>query len=304
MKEDPVIGIFCSDLHLSLRPPVVRAGEKDWFRAMERPLLQLRALQESHRDVPIFCAGDIFDRWNSPPELINWALEALPRMMAIPGQHDLPLHNLGAIKKSAFWTLLMANKLIPWKTTFDNINLFCYPWGEEIAPLLPEDRVEGKLNVALVHSYIWRKGWSYPNAPESSHVFSKREVLETYDVVVFGDNHLGFQCKAGDTWIYNCGAFMVRRADRIDYKPRVGLLYKSGKIAPYELDVSEVVVSAPVLDKKEDEDTRFATFLQDLTAMETTTLNFDEVIKQVLANPLIKEAVKTAVLEALDASQS
>ena len=54
---------------------------------MQRSLEQIRDLQKEF-DCPVICAGDIFDKWNSPPELINFAYDNLPEIYAIPGQHD------------------------------------------------------------------------------------------------------------------------------------------------------------------------------------------------------------------------
>ena len=104
-NTENIIAIFAADLHLSLKAPIWRSTEQDWFEAMLRPLVELRTLATLH-NCPIVYAGDIFDKWNSPPELINFAIEHLPKGHAIPGQHDLPLHNYEDIRKSAYWTLV------------------------------------------------------------------------------------------------------------------------------------------------------------------------------------------------------
>src|SRR5688572_18895632 len=102
MQEAP-IAILCADLHLTLRPPLCRA-DKNWMLTQRDYLLQIRKLQEpahlkNHLEatakIPVICAGDIFDRWNPPPELVNFALRFLPNgMICVPGQHDLPNHNI------------------------------------------------------------------------------------------------------------------------------------------------------------------------------------------------------------------
>jgi hypothetical protein len=38
------IAIFCSDIHLSLMPPVYRMNEPDWVAAMQKPLDELNGL--------------------------------------------------------------------------------------------------------------------------------------------------------------------------------------------------------------------------------------------------------------------
>jgi hypothetical protein len=61
-----IVAIVCSDIHLKHKPPLCRWGEDDWYEAMQRPLLQLQHLADKY-DAPILYAGDIFDRWNPPP---------------------------------------------------------------------------------------------------------------------------------------------------------------------------------------------------------------------------------------------
>src|SRR4051812_12555947 len=68
-----VNSLWCSDIHLSHKPPIARSAEPCWYSAMQRQLDELRSVA-LELDVPIFVAGDIFDRWNPPPELINFAI--------------------------------------------------------------------------------------------------------------------------------------------------------------------------------------------------------------------------------------
>jgi len=127
-----VIAILCSDIHLCHTPPVARSAEPDWYVAMERQLDELRAVAEQH-GAPIVCAGDIFDRWNSPPELINFAIQSSPKMHSIPGQHDLPHHRYEDMQRSAYWTLVAAGVLtdlgtVP-KVVSNWLAVHPFPWG-------------------------------------------------------------------------------------------------------------------------------------------------------------------------------
>src|SRR5688500_1062308 len=96
MKAEP-IAILCADLHLTMKQPACR-DDDDWMKTQAGYLSQLKMLQKSETMgpvLPILCAGDIFDKWNAPPELIHFALEHLPDgMICVPGQHDLPNHRM------------------------------------------------------------------------------------------------------------------------------------------------------------------------------------------------------------------
>ena len=101
MKKKPV-ALVCSDIHLCHTRPTSRSAEPDWYEAMARRLHQVDEIA-SYQQVPVLCAGDVFDRWNSPPELINFAIKNMPPMWAVPGQHDLPHHRLDEVHRSGLW---------------------------------------------------------------------------------------------------------------------------------------------------------------------------------------------------------
>jgi len=301
-----VIAICCSDLHLSLKAPVARAGEEDWLEAQRRPLVQLGELAKKH-DAPILCAGDIFDRWNSPPELINWAIENVPYMYAIPGQHDLPLHNRKFIRKSAYWTLHCLgnaktgkgmNHLFPdYPYGINGVCVESFPWAVDI---IPPDNNDGRLHVALVHQYVWIEGRSYPGAPKEAKLSSNKKALKGWDVVIFGDNHKGFLGSVGDTTVFNCGGLQRRKSDEIDYTPWVGLLYDDGTIEPHLLDCSDDIITETVSRRDPKDDVGLQEFLEELTKLQDTGLDFEEAMKRVLEEKKPSPAVRKLILEAME----
>lgn len=297
-----VVAICCSDIHLSLKAPLARSGEPDWLEAQGRPMSQLHDLVDEY-DVPIFCAGDIFDRWNSPPELINWAIVTLPKMYAIPGQHDLPLHNMSHIKKSAYWTLVEAGILEPLSgrkiiSGSKIIAVHAFPWGFPIQP--PEENHPDTITMAVIHRYVWKKGHSYPTAPEENRLGAFRKELKGYDVAIFGDNHKGFLARAGKTTVFNCGGFMRRKSDEIDYKPQVGLLYDDGSIEPHYLDCSADIITETASAKTVEDDMELKDFLEELTRLQDSSLDFEDAMKEALEKKKPKPAVKKLILEAME----
>lgn len=245
--NNPVIALLVADLHLSQTPPIARASEPDWFAAMRRPLEELEDLSDEH-DAPILCAGDVFDRWNPPPELINFAIRYLPPMYAVPGQHDLPAHNYADIQKSAYWTLVEAGKVMnvnvlpyagPFAPERAGLFLFGFPWG---FPPKPIERLGKGLHVALVHEYTFA-GECF-GFPGSGGKF-KPDQYTGFDVVTIGDNHQSWQMEGSQT-IWNCGSFMRRNGDQVNHRPRVGLLRQDGTVTPHYLDISQDVLTAAV----------------------------------------------------------
>lgn len=301
-KPKPV-ALLVADLHLSLRPPLARAREKDWFEAMARPLKELRDLAAT-LDVPILCAGDVFDRWNAPPELINWAIANVPKMKAIPGQHDLPLHNLADLKKSAFWTLMEAGVLEYARGSVgvhyldkEGVAVFGVPFGES----LPKPNKDG-LNIALLHEYHWSNDTNaFKGASTDGYVPNGRTGLfQGYDVVVIGDNHKPWELSVPGRTIYNCGTFMRRHSDDKDY-PSVGVLYDDCSVKRHYLDTSEEQFDSSVQDESEAAQD-FSTFVRELGGLAGVTLDYMDSLYRAAANT--PGGVQKVIAEAMEVARA
>lgn len=251
--------IFASDLHLSHNPPAFRnVKDVDWYDAMEYSLLQLKELQEANDKCPVVIAGDVFDKWNSPPKLIRFAMEKLPpNTYAIPGQHDLPQHRLEAMPDSAYGVLVSAGAiqhlrsriLLPHgyqPVRLGPVTLYPFQWGEDI-PHLAKTHPK-TTNIAVCHRYVWAENHHYPGV-SSDKLITNIANLDQFHYAVFGDNHKGFMHylpapNGKDTCVvFNCGTFMIRKRDEVDYAPRVGLLTGAGtnfaSMRSVPLDTSE-----------------------------------------------------------------
>ena len=257
MPKPRPIAILASDIHLSQKPPIARSVEPNWFDVMSRQFDELRMMQKK-LDVPVIIAGDIFDRWNNPAELVNFAIDIMPEeTYTIPGQHDLSYHNLSDIGKTSYWTLvkcgaiksLQPSLLGTFKDVVNTIPLTSrlavrgFPWGMIPDEQTAEDRLlynEGRITLAVVHAYCWTGKLKYKDAPKSNGVKRHMRMLKHYDAAVFGDNHKGFKHIGADgRQALNCGTFFRRSIDERDYEPQVGILHDNGSIEIHKLDVSK-----------------------------------------------------------------
>lgn len=314
--EPDYIAVLCSDLHFSLRPPVARSVEPNWLATMAGYCGQLGGLAAGHSNtpgnpLPVICAGDVFDRWNAPAELINFALTYLPRMYAIPGQHDLPHHSYEDIRKSAYWTLVEAGKIVnlePGKPVgVGPMQLWGFPWGTPVEPC-PETAHLG-IDVAVVHSYIWTAETGYEEASKESRLGNWLERLEGFDVAVFGDNHKGFMKTMNlkthlkrSMALLNCGGFMRRKSDERDYQPTVGLLRSNGSITRYKLDVSgdKFLDTEDIPKSLRDNGIGMETFIEELSALGDAAIDFSEAVHRLLEREKVSPAVKKIVLASLE----
>lgn len=298
-KSNRVIAIACSDLHLSENAPVARAAEPSWFDAMRRPLEEIAALQKKY-SCPILFAGDLFDRWDPHPVLINFSLDVLPEMQCIPGNHDTPYHNLDLLSQSAYWTLIAADKISDAsdiKKLF-GFDLHAFPFGVPVEPVKPE---KNRISVALIHAYMHIGGsTAHRDAPAGTRIENFN--LKGYTSVFVGDNHFPWSVSKSKPNIMNCGTMMRRRADEIDYKPGCGLLYKDGTIERYKFDCSQ--------DKFTDNAEKLAAaetatgldltgLAEELRELAAAGLDFRDTIRRRVAdNNMMDIRVKKIVLEA------
>lgn len=306
-RTPSIEAIFCADLHLSHLPPISRSPDKeDWYKVQKRYLDHITKLSKRNTlfPIPVICAGDVFDKWNPPNELVNFALKNLPHMYAVPGQHDLPNHNLEDIRKSGFWTLSLAKKITPLlgdPVQVNNLRLRGFAWG---IPLSPCEEVPHSLlfDVAVVHDLFWVKGKGFHGAPENKRVKNRSESFSGYDVVVTGDNHKPFHVIVGDTQIINCGSLMRRTSDQYEYKPCVWLLMSDGSIERSYLDVSK----DRFLDFEEKRDKKVAgsktleEFLVKLRDLKDVTVTFEEAVANYMHKFKVKDEIKEIILCAME----
>lgn len=315
------IAVLCSDLHLSHRCPPFRERQ-NWYETMVRYLTQLFELSRTDEyygeGLPIICAGDIFDRWNEPPELINMCLESMPTMYAIPGQHDLPYHAYEDITKTAYWTLVKAGKIINLSSPLVNepiieimsqggtpIHLHPFPYGFDIKkPIKPSLGI----NLAVVHSYLWVKGHGYPDAPVSKRLKKVAKVLKHYDAAVFGDNHKGFLStikddQGMDISILNCGSFIRRKSDEETYQPAIGYLFDDGSIERKFLDTSKDVLGLSNNKVKQPASGKdYQEVIDELNRLGDAAMDFADAVRRKMEREVTRLEVRKEVETAIEES--
>lgn len=230
------IALTVSDIHLSSKPPRCRGEDQDqWFATMKAACDELKLAAHNYGDIPIVCGGDVFDRWNPSPELINFAIDNLPTMYAVPGQHDLPYHTLD-FERCGYGVLMRAGviKNIPheFPTALDKITLHGFPWGHEPEPprKVWNDK-DWRLQVAVCHHYIYTDGAQYPGADSGDEWTSMSKKVRGYDVAVFGDNHHPFvKSSKTRTSIVNNGGFIHRKSDET-WEPGYGVICSDGTVS-------------------------------------------------------------------------
>ncbi len=300
-----VVAVCCSDIHLSLKPPIARSKEKSWLGCLAYGLLQINELCQKHK-APLIIAGDIFDRWNMPAELINWAIDQFPQpTYAVPGNHDLPMHQEDLIHRSAYSTLVQAGSIrqLSYKGpraigTHADIFVYATPFDGEV----PKKLDCNGLHICVIHQYLWVPGCAYNGATQDSRLSKWARKFRDFDVVIVGDNHAAFDrtLKSG-THVINCGTVFRRKSTEALYKPRVGLIYSNGDVAEHRLDCSQDKLwLVRGLEHKEAEEEDMGDVMDALSGLEKTSANFRDAVLEAVRIKGYKKIVKQLLLEAME----
>jgi hypothetical protein len=296
--------LLVSDIHLSDKCPPFRKGEPSWMLAQGNYLEELKRISLSHGEIPIVCAGDVFDKWDASPELISLCLKYFPHMYSVCGQHDLRFHNYGEIKRTAYWTLVEAGlitHLHPGSPRpVSGLVLHGFPWGFEISPCEAPGPLEG-FHLAVIHKYVWVRGCSYPDAPETSRLKKVRKSLKGFRVAHFGDNHLGFVRELEGLAVVNTGALIRRKSDQRNYRPRAALLKPCGGVDIHYLDTSQDKITEvrDVL-KEVSHKVDLEDFLAELHSLERSPFDFREAVLQACQRLGVSQEVLEALIRAME----
>jgi len=304
-KHNKVAAVLVSDIHLSLKMPTCRKEQVPWMEVMAEYLRQLKEYSEKH-NAPILCAGDIFDKWNSPPELINFALEHLPFMYAVPGQHDLPAHNYEERYRSSYDTLVRAGRIQNLKPYLsvritDKLWVTGFPWGFPLKPCTNLHIKKGELMVAVCHHFIWSsKKNGFTGIGMDTHTRNLAGKMDGFDVALFGDNHKGFLTKTGELTILNNGGFMRRSVDQIEYTPSFGVLYGDGSVKRVALETEGFDYFDEVRTDKTSTSINMDSLMKQLNTASVEGYSFrDILLKRMLRNKTSKE-IQTIIKECID----
>ena len=228
-----VIAVVCGDIHLSHTKPFYRSPEPDWYEAQDRYLSILRDITENY-SCPLIVCGDLFDRWAVNPELITFAMRSLPpTVFAIPGQHDLPNHDLDQMGRSGYGVLSECERIFDMSDGIcvvprdcEGVRLYPFPWGNRMKSIdydLPDDL----LNVAIAHQYVHNgDGTKHVEADDDDTVDFQRRNAKGFDAAFFGDNHIPFESGR----FFNCGSLMTRHASDRHHDHGFFIIHDTGQI--------------------------------------------------------------------------
>lgn len=288
MKNNkPYNFIACADTHL--RDTVPYARTDDYWAAQEKKF-QFLIDTANERNCDIYCAGDFFHRAKSSSFLEAWTIDKLRHLTqnkfyVIPGQHDLPNHNIELLEHSSLWVLRQA----------DMIDLCSTPFEE---PFFFEDH-----GIMLIHKMI-HQNVPIPGVMGSTKAMSLLKKYPEARIIISGDNHRPFMEYTNDKrGLINCGSMMRMSADQIDYHPAFYYVEMKDTIKvnsiPYPIEKDVIDRSYIEIEKKKDN--RIETFVKRIGNNDCEMdLNFEKNLEGFLSTNKIRKPVQQICWEALD----
>jgi len=297
--------ILTADWHLRDDVPTCRID--DYAAAMWRKIEFIKKLKWKHttreQECALLVAGDLFHRPRPSYALTTKAMRELNvggEFIAIPGQHDLPQHRLGAIDESAFGVLTESFIITETKSC---TGIQGFPFGAELKSCAKEiikdpDRTR---QIALAHVMCYESKPLFPGAEKVGGTAQQiLDKLKGFDLVVTGDNHIPFTYRAKDgRLLVNPGSLMRMTAAQADHRPRVYLWYADeNRVDEVFLPIEQGVVSRDHIERAEERDERIDAYVTRMNHDYEVELSFDENLKRYLATNRVHSRVKNIINEA------
>ena len=295
MKRGQPTAILVGDEHLREDIPICRTD--DFLSEQERKVLWLRGLQAKY-GCPVLSSGDMFDRWKPPLSLVAMALRCMAdEYITVPGNHDLPGHNINMLEKSGLAVLSAAKRvrvaLEPIHT--DQFELYPFPWGSALKP--HSEPAKSLPCVAVAHVMTWVGDMPWPGC-EDLEASKLLDHMKGYDLVLTGHNHKTFVVEKNGRLLVNPGSLMRTTAIQTDHKPCVFLWYaRTNEVVPVYVPINKGVISRRHINSKEEKDERMQAYVSSFNEKYKTTISFDDNLEAFYRKNHVRQSVKDLIGE-------
>lgn len=297
-SKNKVTAILTADVHLRDSSPECRTD--DFMQAQLNKHKYISKLQQDH-DCPVIVAGDIFHHWKPSPYLLAWALRNMTEQMhTIAGQHDLPAHSLDNIHKSGYQVLCDSGKIRDLLKLSPCIvarhTVMGFPFGSSLD--IPATH---KNSVAVIHHLVYRGKEPFPGASAvGGSVSSVIKKLNSYKLIVSGDNHVSFCEKVGDTLLVNPGSIMRSTAAQVDHKPSVYLWYaEENEVERVYLPAAKDVVNRTHIDVIQERDERMDAYVSKLRGIKDISLSYTDNMLRFIAKNKVEYRTTSIIKKAM-----
>lgn len=309
--------ILTADWHLREDKP--RRRTDDYFNAQVEKIRFVSDLQIKY-EIPILDAGDLFNKWRVPPWLETWAIVNLPYIVTIPGNHDLPEHNVDSFNRSSLSVLnasmhtdvlinqwaekdkpISAGECVPF---FIHNSTYGIPWNSN-----DKVKYDNKINllsketdrrILLIHKMVSDVPLKYKMRELELGTAILKKYPE-FGLIVSGHNHKSFVIEFEGRLLVNPGSMMRMSKDQIDFRPKVYLWYADeNRVEPVYLPIKKDVFSEKKIREEKDNEERMESFVEALNTDYEFTLSFQKNIENYFENNKVRKPVRTIIERCLN----
>lgn len=305
--------MIIGDLHLREDTPTCR--QDDFLSTQIRKLSFIC----KNNICPLVQPGDFFHKAKPSLRLLSHIIQTLDIQhdwFFVPGNHDLPGHNVKLLDESGIGVLSLGNDrlvtppYVPLSARINcdprcvgigkDVHLYFYPFGETKPRPVHDPH---KRNVAVMHRFVWHKkppwfGCEHPNTDALLSEFSD------YDLIITGDNHQQFVHRQGRRLLINPGAVSRQSVTEKNLRPRI--FYWSADDNTYwtkVIPIADDVISEEHLEMEREREQRIGAFVERLDHDFEIELTFEENLKRFLNVNKINLRTQKKIFEALEVRQ-
>ena len=289
--------VITADWHLREDMPVSR-NDPDWLETQQNAINYVMNYADMH-DADVCVDGDIFHRSHVHPSLVsiflNSTMNYRKHVYIMPGQHDLPHHNMDYAPRSSFGNIWgIANQRRTSLLPVSDLGYFI-PFGTL------EDKIYEDVHTdfVFIHQLTFA---SKKDMPPTDEAILASELCERFPYARFiclGDNHHHFLYTPNDIQqVINPGCFLRQSAELINYKAGFYHIHIFGSgVADVDINFIEIPdqgsVSNDHLTKEKERDDRIEAFVSSLEKDSSLSLDFVENLRGQM--PSVKPDVKAVV---------
>lgn len=217
--------LVLADIHIMLTNPL--AWQTSYSDALVETFRWIKRQALKHKVGMILCAGDVFDKsiLRKPSEIvasIMFAIQNLPKMVGIVGNHDLVGNTMDNLSRSMIGPVISSGTyaMLDKPTVIGDVSIYGFNYGEEFTGPNKDD--DSKYKIAVWHQLISKTDGEFPGSISAGSVV--REYNGQYNLIITGDNHQRFQVDGKITTLLNPGSLMRINASQLDYKPCIQIV--------------------------------------------------------------------------------
>jgi len=297
--------LLTADWHIRKTAPAFR--KDDFQQAVRRKILQVFRIARRFK-AHILIAGDLGDKPQWANSQLAWFIRECRRLrdsgiriVAIPGQHDLPAHDLSRWNEEALGVLHEAGAVDILTSKPERVGSALivpkpYGVGEVEAVCAGEEECV----ILMAHQLV------FPEVPHwaEGEAVRAEDLLDSCgwaDLILCGDNHQTFVVAKGSRVLISPGSLLRLRIDQLTHRPAVFLYDERRKrlVRRLRLRVNGDILReeyVEVWDRKLD----LEEFIDSLKAKVVEGVDFEENLKRFMAENQVSDDVREKILAVLE----